>query len=113
MDATRALFAELGIRATIVNLPMQSPLDAEEAAFKAQLPKLADDAAFCAAIGCRNFQFVLRPTTGGTSKEERWKLVRDRLAAISDVLAKHDMRVGLEFLRPPGLSQPRTGPAPR
>jgi sugar phosphate isomerase/epimerase len=100
VDATRALLDELKIRATIVNLPMQAPLEGDEAAFRAQLPKLADDAAFCAAIGCRNFQFVLRPTTGGASKEERWKVVRDRLAAISEVLAKHDMRVGLEFLGP-------------
>jgi sugar phosphate isomerase/epimerase len=100
VEATRALLAELKIRATIVNLPMKEPLDTEEGAFKAQLPKLAEDAAFCQAIGCRNFQFVLRPTTGGASKEERWKVVRDRFAAIGEVLAKHDMRLGLEFLGP-------------
>ncbi len=43
---------------------------------------------------------VLRATTGGPSKEERWKAVRDRLAAISEVLVKHDVRLGLEFLGP-------------
>ena len=74
VEATRSLLSELKIRATIVNLPMQAPLDGEEAAFSAQLPKLADDAAFCAAIGCRSFQLVLRATTGGPSKEERWKV---------------------------------------
>jgi sugar phosphate isomerase/epimerase len=79
---------------------MKEPLDTDEGGFKAQLPKLAEDAAFCQAIVCRNFQFVLRPTTGGVSKEERWKIVRDRFAAIGEVLAKHDMRVGLEFLGP-------------
>jgi sugar phosphate isomerase/epimerase len=100
VDATRALLAELKIRPTIVNLPMQSPLDGDEAAFAAQLPKLADDAAFCAAIGCRNFQLVLRATTGGPTKEERWKMVRGRLTAIADVLAKHEVRLGLEFLGP-------------
>jgi sugar phosphate isomerase/epimerase len=114
VEPTRALLAELKIRATIVNLPMKEPLDTDEGAFKAQLPKLAEDAAFCQAIGCRNFQFVLRPTTGGASKEERWKIVRDRFAAIGEVLAKHDMRLGLEFLgplvfrtrMPPGSSSP-------
>jgi sugar phosphate isomerase/epimerase len=100
VEATRALLAELKIRATIVNLPMQSPLDGDDAAFSAQLPKLAEDAAFCAAIGCRNFQLVLRATTGGPTKEERWKVVRGRLSAIADVLAKHDVRLGLEFLGP-------------
>jgi len=98
VEATRALLAELKIRATIVNLPMQGPLGGDEAAFTAQLPKLDEDAAFCAAIGCRNFQLVLSATTGGPSKEERWKVVRDRLAAISGVLAKHDVRLALEFL---------------
>jgi sugar phosphate isomerase/epimerase len=34
------------------------------------------------------------------SKEERWTIVRDRFAAIGEVLAKHDMRVGFEFLGP-------------
>lgn len=100
VEATRALLAELKIHATIVNLPMQNPLDVDEDAFAAQLPKLADDAAFCAAIGCSRFQFVLRATTGGPTKEERWKIVRARLAAIAAVLAKHDVRLGLEFLGP-------------
>jgi sugar phosphate isomerase/epimerase len=100
VEATRALLGELGIAATITNLPMQAPLDADEAAFRAQLPKLADDAAFCAAIGCRAFQFVLRPTTGGATKAERWPIVRDRLKAIADVLARHEVRLGLEFLGP-------------
>jgi sugar phosphate isomerase/epimerase len=100
VEATRALFAELKIRPTIVNLPMQGALGGDEAAFTAQLPKLAEDAAFCAAIGCRSFQLVLPATTGGPSREERWKVVRNRLAAISGVLGKHEIRLGLEFLGP-------------
>ncbi len=100
VDATRALLDELKIRATIVNLPMQAPLDVDDDAFTAQLPKLAEDAAFCAAIGCRNFQLVLRPTTGGPTKEERWRIVRERLKAIAGVLGKHDVQLGLEFLGP-------------
>jgi sugar phosphate isomerase/epimerase len=100
VDAPRALLSELKIRATIVNLPMQNPLDGDDDAFSAQLPKLADDAAFCAAIDCRRFQLVLRATTGGATKEERWKIVRARLAAIAGVLARHDIRLGLEFLGP-------------
>jgi sugar phosphate isomerase/epimerase len=100
VDATKALLTELKIRATIVNLPMTNPFGPDEAAFTAQLPKLADDAAFCAAIGCRNFQLVLRATTGGPTKDEFWKLVSGRLKAIGEVLAKHDVRLGMEFLGP-------------
>jgi hypothetical protein len=36
LDATRALLAELKLRATITNLPMQTPLEGEDAAFRAQ-----------------------------------------------------------------------------
>ena len=74
VEATRALLAELKIRPTIVNLPMNNPLGPDEAAFTAQLPKLAEDAAFCQAIGCRNFQLVLRAVTGGPSKQDFWTL---------------------------------------
>src|SRR4051794_38737562 len=83
VEATRALLAELSIVPTIVNLPMRDPLGADDAAFGAQLPKLDEDAAFCRAIGCRRFQFVLSPTTlNGQTKAERWALVQRRLAAI-------------------------------
>jgi len=98
---TRALLAELAIEPTIVNLPMQNALGPDDAAFDAQLPKLDEDAAFCRAIGCSRFQLVLGPTTlNGQSKAERWTLVQRRLSAIGAVLAKHDVRLGLEFLGP-------------
>ena len=101
VDATRALLAELKIRPTITNLPVQSALGGEEAAFTGRLPQLAEDAAFASAIGCRSFQLVLAAAAPpGQSKEERWKVVRGRLAAIAEVLATHDMRLGLEFLGP-------------
>ena len=101
VGATRALLAELGIRPSIANLPIQNALGGDEASFTAALPRLSDDAAFAAAIGCSAFQVVLpasAPT--GQSKAERWKVVRDRLAAISGVLAKHGVRIGVEFLGP-------------
>ncbi len=101
VEATRALFAELKIRPTITNLPMKAALAGDDAAFTSQLPQLADDAAFSAAIGCRSFQLVLPASTpSGQSKDERWKFVRDRLSAIAGVLAKHDVRLGIEFLGP-------------
>ncbi|HEX7981057.1 MAG TPA: sugar phosphate isomerase/epimerase family protein [Gemmatimonadaceae bacterium] len=112
VDATRALLAELGIVPTIVNLPMRDPLGPDDAAFDAQLPKLDEDAAFCRAIGCSRFQFVLGPTTlNGETKDVRWAHVQRRLAAISAVLATHQMRMGLEFLGPLVFRMPRPRPA--
>jgi sugar phosphate isomerase/epimerase len=109
VEATKALYAELKIKPTITNLPMARPLpfSGDQAAFDQALAQLADDAAFCAAIGCQKMMVVLSPT-GPLPKEEHRKIVRDRLAAISDVLQRSKLRLGLEFL---GVQQFRMGRA--
>jgi sugar phosphate isomerase/epimerase len=109
VEAAQALFAELKIKPTITNLPMARPLpfSGEQAAFEQALTQLADDAAFCAAIGCQKMMVVLSPT-GPLPKEEHRKIVRDRLAAISEVLQRSKLRLGLEFL---GVQQFRLGRA--
>jgi sugar phosphate isomerase/epimerase len=113
--ATHALLAELGIVPTIVNLPMNGTLGPDDLAFDAQLAGLASDAAFSAAIGCSRFQLVLSPTTlPGQTKDARWEQVRRRLAQIGETIARHGMRLGLEFLgplyfrtrQPPGATAP-------
>ena len=107
VEATKALYAELKIKPTITNLPMARPLpfSGDQAAFDQALAQLADDAAFCAAIGCQKMMVVLSPT-GPLPKEEHRKIVRDRLAAISEVLQRSKLRLGLEFL---GVQQFRMG----
>jgi len=109
LERTKALFAELRIKPTIINLPMARPLPfgGEEASFQAALGKLGDDAAFSAAIGCRKMMVVL-PPTGPSPKAEYRKVVRDRIAAVSEVLQKSNTRLGLEFL---GVLQFRAGRA--
>jgi sugar phosphate isomerase/epimerase len=109
VEAAQALFAELKIKPTITNLPMARPLpfSGEQAAFEQALTQLADDAAFCAAIGCQKMMVVLSPT-GPLPKAEHRKIVRDRLAAISEVLQRSRLRLGLEFL---GVQQFRIGRA--
>lgn len=109
VEQTKALFAELKIKPTITNLPMARPLPfgGEEAAFKEALVKLADQAAFGAAIGCGKMMVVL-PPTGTAPKDEFRKIVRDRIAAVAAVLQRSNTRLGLEFL---GVAQFRAGRA--
>lgn len=109
-EATKALFTELKIKPTIVNLPVQGPFAGDDAAFKEKLGPLADDAALAAAIGCERMMLVLS-ATGPLPKEEYRKIVRDRLAAIAEVLQKSNIRLGLEFLGPAYMHAP-TPPAP-
>jgi sugar phosphate isomerase/epimerase len=101
LEATKALYAELKIKPTITNLPMARPLPfaGDDAAFQEGLKALADDAAFTSGIGCRKMMLVLG-ATAPTTKEEYRKVVVDRLSAVSQVLQKANLRLGLEFLGP-------------
>lgn len=113
LDATRALFAELKIKPTIINVPMARPLPlgGEQPAFQEALKPLADDAAFTAGVGCSKMMFVL-PASTTTPRDEQLKLVRDRLAAVAEVLQKSQIRLGLEFLGPLYFRQGRAGGPP-
>ena len=101
LDATKALFTELNIKPTITGLPMARPLPfaGENAAFQEGLKALADDAAFVSGVGCRKLMLVLS-ATAPTTKEEFRKVVVERLSAVSEVLQKANLRLGLEFLGP-------------
>jgi sugar phosphate isomerase/epimerase len=109
LERTRALFTELGIKPAVTNLPMARPLPfgGEDGVFRDALVKLADDAAFSAAVGCHRMMVVL-PPAGPQPRDEYRRVVRDRIARLSDVLQKSNTRLGLEFL---GVLQFRTGRA--
>jgi sugar phosphate isomerase/epimerase len=111
--ATQALFTELKIKPTIANFPMARPLPfgGDDQAFREALTLLADDAAFSAAIGCQKMMVVL-PASTTEPRQEQLKLVRDRFAAIAEVLQRSQIRLGLEFLGPLYFRQGRAGGPP-
>ena len=111
LDVTRALFAELNIKPTIVNLPLQGPFAGDDATFRPKLTQLAGDAAFTAGIGCQRMLMVLSPT-GPSPKDEYRKIVRDRLAAIAEVLLRSNIRLGMEFLGVQSFRMGRAGGPP-
>ena len=97
IEATRALFAEIRIKASNTNLPV--PFSGAEEAFQAGMKKLDDSARFAAAVGCPCMLGILPPSST-TPKAEYRKIVKDRLAAVADVLRGHNLRLSLEFLGP-------------
>ena len=113
LDATKALFADLRIIPTIVNLPMARPFpfSGDDAAFKDALKALSDDAAFTAAVGCRKMMVVL-PASTTMPKVDQRKLAVDRLSAIGEVLKKSNVRLGIEFLGPLIFRKGRAGGPP-
>src|SRR5262245_26477954 len=113
LELTQALFASVKIHPTIVNLPMARPFPfgGEDAALTEALKPLAEDAAFTAAVGCRKMMLVL-PASTTTPKAEMRKLAVDRLSAISEVLKKSNLRLGIEFLGPLYFRTGRAGGPP-
>ena len=63
------------------------------------MKRLADAAPFLAAVNCPRLMTVLPPASA-TPKPEFRKLLKDRLSAISEVLLRSKVRLGLEFLGP-------------
>jgi sugar phosphate isomerase/epimerase len=97
LEATRALFAEIKIRASNTNLPVQFSRD--DPTFQTGIKTLDDAAAFSAAIGCPTMLGILPPASQ-TPKAELHKILKDRLAAIAEILQRSRVRLALEFLGP-------------
>lgn len=115
LEATRALFGELKIKPTITGLPFPKPgvFAGDEATFREGLKALADDAPFVAAVGCDRMMLVLSAASPRPRDEQR-KLAVERLSAVSEVLQKSNLRLGLEFLGPLYMrSGPGRGGEPR
>jgi sugar phosphate isomerase/epimerase len=106
LDATKALFAELKIRPTIVGLPINAGRG-DEPAFQTALGPLAEDAKFCAAVGCTKMMVVLSPTSP-TPKAEYLPMFRTRMQSVAKILEQSNIRLGLEFL---GVQSFRMAPA--
>jgi sugar phosphate isomerase/epimerase len=109
-DATRAMLKELNLRAAVCNLPVPYA-SADEAAFQEAMKQLDENARFANAIGLNRMMVVLSPSSP-TPKDERRKFLEDRLAAISEVLVRSQIRLGLEFLGPLYMRQNAKSPHP-
>ena len=97
VNATRALFDELKITPAAAGLPVR--FTGGETEYQEDVNRLNDAAAFMSAIGCPRMMTVLPPSSA-TPKAEFRRLIKDRLTAISEILRRSQIRLGLEFLGP-------------
>ncbi len=97
LEATRALFAELQIKAP--DTPMGIDYTHDEAKFQTGLKGLKGAAEFASAIGCPTMLAVF-PASSETPKAEYRKIIRDRVSAVGEVLRASNVRLALEFLGP-------------
>ena len=95
--ATRALYAKTGLRPSFCSLPVTATRD--EAAFSSTLGALEEAARFAAAVDCPRMMAVM-PASSQTPKAEFRRILLDRFSAVAEVLRRHNVRLGLEFLGP-------------
>jgi sugar phosphate isomerase/epimerase len=96
--ATRALLAGSKIKPGVASLPVRYA-NADESVFLGELAQLEEAAKFAAEIGCPRMMAVLPPSSE-TPKAQFRKTIKDRVTAIAEILARSNIRLGLEFLGP-------------
>ena len=97
-ESTRAFLSGLKIKPGITSLPVRYS-NADEGLYQEDFKQLGEAATFAAAIDCPRMMAVLPPSSQ-TPKEELRKILKDRLLAVAETLARSKVRLGLEFLGP-------------
>src|SRR5437016_1200650 len=85
LEATRALFDELKIKASNTGLPV--PFSRDEDGFQTGLKTLDEAARFSGAIHCPTMLGILPPASP-TPKTELRKILKDRLTAVAEILQR-------------------------
>jgi sugar phosphate isomerase/epimerase len=99
---TRTLLEDLHIKPAVLGFPVEFRKD--DATFERDLEKLDDAAQFAKAIGCPRMVTYIA-SSSQTPKREHRALLKKRFSASAAILAKHDVRLGLEFLGPLHIRQ--------
>jgi len=110
VEATRAMLKELNLVPAVCNLPVPYA-SADEAAFAEAMKQLDENARFANAIGLNRMMVVLSPSSQ-MPKAERRAFLKARLTPISEVLQRHEIRLGLEFLGVLSMRQNPKSPEP-
>ena len=95
--ATNKLYADLKIRPGAIDFPVEFRKD--DATFAASLPQLEQSAPFAKAIDCPRMVTYIIPSSE-TPKDELRRIYKHRLTESAQILARSDVRLGLEFLGP-------------
>ena len=96
--ATRTLLDGLKIKPGVASLPVRYT-NPDESVVLEELKQLDDAAKFAAEIDCPRMMAVLPPSSQ-TPKAEFRKVIKDRVTSIAGILARSNVRLGLEFLGP-------------
>lgn len=97
LEPSHAILKQYSLKPAAVDLPVDFRKD--DATFQKGMQTLPDLSAFAAALGCPRMVTYLLSSSDKPKAEQR-KILLDRFRAVSDVLARSHVRLGLEFLGP-------------
>jgi sugar phosphate isomerase/epimerase len=97
LDVTRSLLAELKLRTSYCGLPVS--VTGAEDVFTRGMATLEEAAKFTSAVGCGRMMMVL-PSSSAMPSDEFRSTLKARLTAVAGVLARQNVRLGLEFMGP-------------
>lgn len=95
--ATNDLLAGLKLRPAVVEFPVEFRKD--DPTFQASLAGLDDAARFAAAIHCPRMMTYVMPSSD-IPKDKLRPIYKERFRKSAKILARYDVRLGLEFLGP-------------
>jgi sugar phosphate isomerase/epimerase len=95
--ASHTLLEQLHLRPAVLGFPVEYRKD--DATFQHDLERLDDAGQFAKAIQCPRMVTWIT-SSSETPKRELRALYKKRFSAAAAILAKHDVRLGLEFLGP-------------
>jgi sugar phosphate isomerase/epimerase len=95
--ATNDLLAGLKIKPAVIDFPVEFRKD--DATFQASLAQLDGVAQFAAAIHCPRMMTYILPSSD-TPKDELRQTYKQRFTESAKILARYNVRLGLEFLGP-------------
>jgi sugar phosphate isomerase/epimerase len=96
-ENTRQLLNRLHVRPAIIDFPGDFRKD--DATFRSSLPRVQQASVFAAAIGCPRMMTYIMPSSD-TPKDELRATYKERFTLSANILAKDNVRLGLEFLGP-------------
>lgn len=96
-EATNQLLDQLHVKPAVIDFPVEFRKD--DATFEASLAQLEPAARFAADIHCPRMMTWLM-SSSDTPKAELRNTYKQRFTKSAQILAKHNVRLGLEFLGP-------------
>lgn len=97
VSETNELLASLHLKPAVLNFPVEFRKD--DAAFVISVSRLDGAAKFAADIHCPRMVTYILPSSN-IPKDELRRIYKQRFTESARILAKHDVRLGLEFLGP-------------